>query len=299
MIYIDKQRSIADGEGYTRDYLEDSFDVKSNSFLPSLHSEEAFNRFRNHQYNSHSPHADADFKSLLLREQEWRCCYCMRRISADVKDSNIEHLIPKKCPVGDLSYYARYSVLQNHHVSHSEAFEGKRYVDKRVVVQQVKLPHMVAYENLVASCADSHHCNSARGNARIPPLPVISDIENKYFYSPSGMIVTEDKDAEYDRAIGVLRLNDESLILVRLLWKKVVSSTYTPAQIVAITDISDKHLFLCTVFGKTSFTDLPNKWQNFAPVGGNVSTYYWDLFVKYDWFYDYYRHHDKDGNRIW
>lgn len=298
MIYIEKQQNIADGEGYTRDYIEDSYDVASHSFIPSLKSEEAFNRFRNQQYVSHSPHEDANFKSLLLREQDGRCCYCMRRIGADVNDSNIEHLIPKKSPIGDLTYYARYSDLLNHHVSHSEAFEGKRYANKSVVAQQVKLPHMVAYENLVASCTDSHHCNSARGNAKIPPLPVIPDIENKYFYSPSGMIVTDDQDAEYDRAIGVLRLNYESLILVRLLWKKVVSSTYTPAQIVAITDISDKHSFLCAVFGKSFFTDLPSRWQNFAPVGENVSTYYWDLFVKYDWFYDYYSHHDRDGNRI-
>ena len=47
MRYLDKQLNLADGEGYTRDYLEDSFDVISNSFLPSLQSEESFNRFLN------------------------------------------------------------------------------------------------------------------------------------------------------------------------------------------------------------------------------------------------------------
>ena len=90
----------------------------SHAFIPSLQSEEAFNRFRNQQYNSHSPHADADFKSLLLREQEGRCCYCMRRISADVKDSNIEHLVPKKSASADYSYYAGYSDLLNYHSAH-------------------------------------------------------------------------------------------------------------------------------------------------------------------------------------
>lgn len=122
MIYIDKQQNVADGEGYTRDYIEDSYDLGSHAFIPSLQSEEAFNRFRNQQYNSHSPHADADFKSLLLREQEGRCCYCMRRISADVKDSNIEHLVPKKSASADYSYYAGYSDLLNYHVCHSESF---------------------------------------------------------------------------------------------------------------------------------------------------------------------------------
>ena len=298
MKYIDKQQNIADGEGYTRDYIEDSYDVDSHAFIPSLQSEEAFNRFRNQQYTSHSPHADANFKSLLLREQEGRCCYCMRRISDDAKDSNIEHLIPKKSPVGDFPYYAKYSDLLNHHVSHSETFEGKRYANKKVVVQQVKLPHMVAYENLVASCTDSHHCNSARGNAKIPPLPVIPDIESKYFYSPSGMMVTEDADVEYDKAIRTLELNYETLRNIRLLWKKAAASAYGIAQIVILTEAADKQLFLCSIFGKQSITDLHPKWQNFAPVGENASTYYWDLFVKYDWFYDYYSHHDKDGNRI-
>ena len=298
MIYIDKQLSVADGEGYTRDYLEDSFDVKSNSFLPSLQSEEAFNRFRNQQYNSHSHHADADFKSLLLREQEGRCCYCMCRISADVKDSNIEHLVPKKSTLAEYPYYASYSDLLNYHVCHSEAFESRRYADKHAVAVAQKLPHMVTYENLVASCMDAHHCNSARGNEKIPPLPVIQGIESKYFYSPAGMIVTEDRDSEYGRAIDVLNLNYDLLLYIRLLWRKTASSAYTPAQIVAIKDISDKRSFLCTVFRKMSFTDLPARWQNFTPIGDNSSTYYWDLFVKYDWFYDYYLHHDRAGNRI-
>lgn len=298
MIYIDKQQNIDDGEGYTRDYLEDSFDERTNSFLPSLQSEESFNRFRNQQYNSHSHHADADFKSLLLREQEGRCCYCMRRISSDVKDSNIEHLVPKKSSAAEYSYYARYSDMLNYHVCHSETFENKSYANKKVVARTRTLPHMVAYENLVASCMDTHHCNSARGNEMIPALPIVHGIESKYIYSPVGRMVSEDKDSEFGRAIDVLNLNYDLLLYIRLLWRKAASSAYTLAQITTITDITEKRSFLRTVFGKTSFTDLPDRWQNFAPLGDNSSTYYWDLFVRYDWFYDYYLHHDKAGNSI-
>lgn len=298
MIYIDKQQNIADGEGYTRDYLEDSYDVSSHSFIPSLQSEESFNRFRNQQYNSHSPHADADFKSLLLREQEGRCCYCMRRISANMDDSNIEHLVPKKSLAADYAYYARYSESLNYHVCHSETFESRRYVDKHAVAGVQKLPHIVAYENLVASCMDAHHCNSARGNEKMPPLPIVRDIESKYFYSPSGVIVSNDADSEYERAIGRLGLNYETLKNIRLLWRKTVSSGYNHAQILSITDVSDKHAFLCALFGLRSVSELKPKWQNFAPAGQNGSTYYWDLFVRYDWFYEYYLHHDKNGNRV-
>lgn len=298
MIYIDKQQNVADGEGYTRDYIEDSYDLGSHAFIPSLQSEEAFNRFRNQQYTPLSPHVDTNFKSLLLREQEGRCCYCMCRISDDAKDSNIEHLIPKKSPVGDLSYYAKYSDLLNHHVCHSATFEGKHYANKKVVAQQVRLPHMVAYENLVASCMDSHHCNSARGNAKMPPLPVIPDIESKVFYSRSGRVVSEDADVEFGNAIDLLKLNHEMLEQIRLLWRKVAESAYRVEQIIILTEAADKQAFLCEIFGKQSMTDLQPKWQNYAPIGENASTYYWDLFVRYDWFYDYYRHHDKDGNRI-
>lgn len=298
MIYIDKQQNIADGEGYTRDYLVESYDEESKTFLPSLQEEESFNRFRNQQYNSHSPHADADFKSLLLREQEGRCCYCMRRISADAKDSNIEHLVPKKSLAAEFAYYAGYSEVLNYHVCHSKTFEGRSFVSKQAVARSRSLPHMVAYENLVASCLDAHHCNSARGNEKIPPLPIVQGIENKYFYSPAGMMVTEDGDSEYGRAIDVLNLNYDLLLHIRLLWRKAVISGYDAGQIIAITDISDKRSFLCDVFRKTSFTDLPTRWQNFAPIGDNGSTYYWDLFVRYEWFYDYYLHHDKNGNRV-
>ena len=298
MIFIDKQQNIADGEGYTRDYLEDSFDEGAHTFLPSLKEEESFNCFRNHLYVSHTPHADADFKSLLLREQQGRCCYCMRRISADVQDGNIEHLVPKKSQVAVFPYYARYSELLNFHVCHSETFENKNYPDKRTVARQAKLPHMVAYENLVVSCMDEHHCNSARGNETIPPLPIIREIESKYFYSPAGMIVTEDADREYEKSIGVLNLNFALLVQIRLLWKKVTASAFNLAQVMGITAVADKQAFLCTVFGKQSFSDLALKWQNFAPDSEDGSTYYWDLFVKYDWFYDYYKHHDKSGNRV-
>ena len=298
MIYIDKQRSIADGEGYTRDYLEDSFDVKSNSFLPSLQSEEAFNRFRNHQYNSHSPHAEADFKSLLLREQEWRCCYCMRRISADVKDSNIEHLVPKKCTLDEYSYYASYSDMLNYHVCHSETFEGRNYASKQAAARSRSLPHMVAYENLVASCMETRHCNSARGNEKIPPLPLIRDIESVYFYSRAGMMVTDNADVEYKKAIDVLGLNHETLWKIRLLWRKAVEAGYEVAQITGLTTTADRQGFLCAIFNSQSITDLAPRWQDFAPLVDNGSTYYWDLFVRYDWFFDYYKHHDRNGNRV-
>lgn len=298
MIYIDKQQNMADGEGYTRDYLEDSFDEGSHTFIPNLKEEESFNRFRNQHYVSHSQHTDTDFKSLLIREQQERCCYCMRRISTDVRDSNIEHLVPKKTLVTDFSYYARYSDLLNYHVCHSDTFENRTYPNKRTVVKQVKLPHMVAYENLVASCMGEHHCNSARGNETIPPLPIIRGIESKYFYSPAGMMVTEDADREYKIAIGVLNLNFELLVQIRLLWKKVAVSAFHVTHVIGITSMEDKQSFLCTVFSKPSFLDLAPKWQNFAPSGENGSTYYWDLFVKYDWFYDYYRHHDKNGNWV-
>ena len=253
MIYIDKQQNIADGEGYTRDYLESSFDEGSHTFLPSLNEEESFNCFRNQLYVSHSPHADADFKSLLVREQQERCCYCMRKISIDVQRSNIEHLVPKKSQIADFSYYAKYSDLLNFHVCHTETFENRNYPDKRAVVRQGKLPHMVAYENLVASCTDNLHCNSARGNDTIPPLPIIREIESKYFYSPAGMIVTEDADSEYEKAIAVLNLNFVLLVQIRLLWKKVAASAFEVAQVMGITAVEDKQSFLCSIFGKQSF----------------------------------------------
>ena len=37
MIYIDKQQNIADGERYTRDYLEDSYDPKSGIICTQNH----------------------------------------------------------------------------------------------------------------------------------------------------------------------------------------------------------------------------------------------------------------------
>ena len=289
MIYIDKHPNIKEGEGYTRAYLVESFDEEQQRFLPSLQDEECFNRFRSH---------DAGIKSLLLREQGGRCCYCMRRISADAKDSNIEHLVPKRCAEEDFAYYANYSDLLNHHVCHSKIFEGRNHTDKKAVARAGKLPHMVAYENLVASCIDSNHCNSARGNEKIPPLPIIRDIENRYFYSKVGRIVSLEEESEYDKALDVLGLNCELLRLIRLLWRKAVDTGYNIAQITSLKAVEERQLFLCHVFGKQSITDLRAEWLIFAPVAENGSTHYWDMFMMYDWFYDYYKHHDKFGNRI-
>ena len=295
MIYFDKQPNIVDGEGYTRDYLGSSFDENSHRFLPSLQNEESFNCFRNHRYISHSQHNDLDFKSLLLREQCGHCCYCMRRIGIDANDCNIEHVVPKNSPIDDFRYYASYSNLLTFHVCHSITFEEKYYHDKQEVERQTKLPHMVAYENLVASCVG---CNNSRGSEKIPPLPLIQTVDSIYFYSPAGMIVTENADQEYGKAIGKLNLNKEDLKLVRLLWKKVAASSYDVQQIESIKTLTEKQNFLCIIFSKDSFSSLLPRWQNFAPYGHSSSTYYWDLFLRFDWFYDYYKHHDKYGNRL-
>lgn len=114
-------------------------------------------------------------------------------------------------------------------------------------------------------------------------------------YNYLGKIVPE--RPEIEGTIKALCLNNETLEEIRMLWYKISRSDKTVADILAITHILDKISLLKELFHTDNYTTLDD-WKKYAPVPPpghphttNHETPYWDLFIKYDWFYHYYKAH--------
>lgn len=79
MIFIGKNnRNSKKGHKYVQSYIEQCWDEVSHKYI-NLN----FDDFKRNKR----------FKYLLLREQGFRCCYCMRHLKGET--TTIEHIIPQ------------------------------------------------------------------------------------------------------------------------------------------------------------------------------------------------------------
>lgn len=79
-----------------------------------------------------------------------------------------------------------------------------------------------------------------------------------------------------------------------MLWYKISRTNKTIADITSITQLKDKISLLKEIFNIEDYTRLEEKWKKYAPIPKPINiqeheTVYWNLFIKYDWFYEYYR----------
>ncbi|GHT49793.1 hypothetical protein AGMMS49982_03920 [Bacteroidia bacterium] len=214
-------------------------------------------------------------RDLLLEEQHHYCCYCMKRILN--KETTLEHIVPNKSDDTTLiDKYIPYGEIED-----SVFFwERKKTYSTKFVMPP--FPHILAYENLVASC-NGHipeggvgkHCNNARGNQDIIPLFYIEDIHKEIVYEPNGTIKC---GAEYFPTIKALNLEHATLQLFRRCWLNLPSK-YTDRDVEKaskdenlrneiIDDMDSGHIAL------SDRTTMQN-------------TVYWSSFVNYFWFYFY------------
>lgn len=169
---------------------------------------------------------------LLLHEQGYMCCYCMRAISYK-GHTTIEHVLPRMTKAID-----HHTIL---HYLNSARFM-KRYVrwSQEPPERKVKgppYPHYCAYENLVVSCDGSicdinnpdeslpgrlHNCcNNFRSNKNIIPLFYQSKVDRILTYERDGEITCDEK---YDHTINAINLVHPTLKLMRKAWARVSDS---------------------------------------------------------------------------
>ncbi|MDR0895178.1 MAG: hypothetical protein LBN06_07775 [Prevotellaceae bacterium] len=216
---------------------------------------------------------------LLLEQQHYHCCYCMRLV--DFKQhTTLEHIIPHKLKCEEMR--------------------------TKVSREDPPYPHFCAYENLVVSCDGSIPdpeypniilpgklhlcCNNVRGNDKILPLFFIRRISKDIIYKPNGEIdyrkgkyekkeKYEKRRTKYKETIEALKLEHGTLKLMRRAWAGiVVGNRFT------IDDIRNA--------GKDKQLREDILLESPIPVEDSKtlkSDLYWNTFFSYNWFYSYFK----------
>ena len=222
---------------------------------------------------------------LLLREQGYLCCYCMRTI-AYKKHTTLEHVMPRKTKMGDYNTITHYL---------NSARYMKRYVKwtkepPRYRVKVPPFPHYCAYENLVASCDGSIYelknpdyqypsklhncCNNIREQKEIIPMFYLKNINSVLIYEKDGELTYDDM---YDSTIQAINLEYPTLKLMRRAWAKICRG-YTVEDVKNAVD--DKDL-----------RDIIIDDSLLSSVDGNLlkKDNFWNLLLEYRWFYSYFK----------
>ena len=243
---------------------------------------EQFGRYINSSYSNLQ--GEGKMTHLLLREQGYFCCYCMRTISYK-RHTTIEHVLPRKTKKGD------YNTIT--HYLNSIGFM-KRYVKwmEEPPKRKVKVPpypHYCAYENLVVSCDGSVYdienpdyrypsklhncCNNFRSNDEIIPMFYLKKINKLLTYERDGELTYDDK---YKATIEAVNLEHDTLKLMRRAWAKV-SRWYTVDDVKrAMTDLTFRNEIIDD--------SLMNAFDSNILQHSN----FWNLFYEYRWFYTYF-----------
>lgn len=240
------------------------------TFIDGQWQEDA-NQYVNLTYESFNTN---ELKNLLLEEQGQYCCYCMKLISD--RETTLEHIIPNNAP--DPATYTDY--VQYGEIETSVFFwcDNMRFTK----INTPPFPHIIAYENLVASCngyipseGKSRCCNNMRGSERIIPLFYLPNVTDEIKYDDSGMILCETK---YNETIRILGLENHTLQLFRRCWLNL------PAQydVEDINEASDDENLRTQIVD-----DMDPLKIHISDRSTLLNPTYWDSFKSYCWFYRY------------
>lgn len=231
---------------------------------------------------------------LLLREQGYLCCYCMRAISYK-SHTTIEHVLPRKTNKEDknaITHYMNSAHFMKRYVKWTE--EPARY---RVKVPPY--PHYCAYENLVASCDGSvydlsnpdfqypsrlhNSCNNFRKNEKIIPMFYLKNVNRLLIYERDGELSYDEK---FRPTIEAINLEYDTLKLMRKAWAKV-SEWYSVKDVKKA--IADEQLR----------NDIIDDAQ-FNAFDGNLlrRPNLWALFYEFRWFYTYFKRKSQTSGTL-
>lgn len=269
MKFIDKSLNQVRGHLLVNNFLISRWSAVSNNYSQINYSGHAFRTTLR-----------SNLKLLLLTEQNYLCCYCMRQL-ADDDTTTLEHIVPRSTNTqGELNHYTHFTIILNN-VCLQSLFDTSP-----IQRNTPPFPLEIAYDNLSASCkgdfpggATYHICNHKRGNDFIEPLFYISTIETEITYSKAGLLVST--NSSYDGTITTLNLNYDSLERVRQVWYHISVENMTAINN-AITE--DKRKEILTV----NLASLPQA-RRIQLIVDFKTEIFWNVLMQYKWFYDYYR----------
>ena len=212
---------------------------------------------------------------ILLPEQSWRCCYCMRSMQNNV-DGTIEHIIPESVKPVKMGFYFKLGLkgLNTYNICHTED-----YVLGNSVVGQY--PHEVAYYNYAMACLKCN--NERRGNKDIYPLFLIPSIKQQVSYNRNtGKVFWINDPDVLSPTIEKLELNGDQLKAIRSVWifgHDNPTQTYSTPN--TVRSISDRYELVYRAFGNALMKDNRISIDAYLSLLNEEG---WRLVLKYNYF---------------
>ena len=214
------------------------------------------------------------FRERLLKDNNHRCCYCMR----DIKGTTVEHMIPQS--VKNQETFSKYFEHSGNH-DLVNMILTQDFLDNPKEVPP--FPHAIAYENLIPSCfgylpsGTSKCCNNFRGDKTIQPLVFRINIHEEITYYADGNIVWTEDPEEEQPTIVKLGLDCLELKAIRRIWYYLSNHDMTCEDANKNQTIDDLLIEL-GVPKNTQESNMQQMLINFK------KTEYWELLTKYTYF---------------
>lgn len=290
MKYIDKSIHRNEFDVYTRQYLNKAR-TEDGDFIPKLASKSTYDGFSKKDYKSTSIPAGTPYKGwldLLLREQDCRCCYCMRELAAE--EVSVEHLVPESFDgLDEIEEYEFYSSKARSildYVMTGNAFDTMAREGLIDIDSLTQMPHLIAHSNLFPACKTDCvgcSCNNNRGNKRILPLMLMEDVDEWMYYDENGELFLKYHETQIaDDTILHLDINTQTQKEIRHLWYLFSQKKIEP-NVAREASFTEKEQLMKTAFDVEEIMNLPSNFLKYFTDEG-----YWKLFLQYNWFYNYY-----------
>ncbi len=267
MRYIDKSLNQAAANALVNAFLASRWDVHNNCYTSISYSGQEF-------INNLKP----NLKQLLLTEQQFLCCYCMRRLTNIT--TTFEHIVPRST----VTQLGLNQYTHNHLIDVNVCLQSV-FDSATVPVVSPPYPLEIGYENLTASCKGDfpgsvtyHICNHKRGSAFIEPLFYIPTIANEVSYLKGGLLSSS--NSGYDNSIIVLNLNYDSLERIRQVWYYISVENIVDIENAA-TEAQKNDILTVNLMS------LPPERRNRLIADFKNETF-WNVLLLYKWFHSYY-----------
>jgi len=234
-----------------------------------------------------------NFKNLLILEQDEMCCYCMKNIKNE--NITIEHYIPKKDAITDNEIIKFNKYLDEAEILRNNVVNKNIFKNTRIELNTPPFPHDIAYHNLLVSCNGkiienkddivSNFCNNKRSDSYIPAFTYDTEIENKIVYNKDGSVLYK-YDTDKSEYINTLNLNYSTLKKIRRLWFIFSLNSATDFEEIKnkVTLKERKHII------NESYSIIKNKIKDDNYIKDTFyNEQFWNIFIKYKWFYFYYK----------
>ncbi len=215
-------------------------------------------------------------EEVLLPEQSYRCCYCMRQIANRMDDASIEHIVPQHATTP--AEINRYFSSKSGGLNRRNVCLTDDYVRRGTV--GAPYPHHLAYHNFTVACRE---CNSSRGHDDIEPLFLFVGIHDEVTYNEFTGEAEWTFDPAYANPVPVLPtlekvgLNRPILKAIRAVWFHAKRNGLNPS-----TERRDKLIY--GAVGDSLNANPGMRDDDFEAYLSLTTDEIWNLLLKYAYF---------------